>query len=115
MIEGYKMGKMMAQLMKKQKEQQNKNKPQNNSSNIQNNTTGNIGNKKITIDFNKGGTITKIKMNSDAMVAELINEYFQKSGTTNGTFNFNGNYLQPDDCTPLNEAGLKNGDQIIVN
>ena len=93
MIEGYKMGKMMAQLMKKQKEQQNKNKPKNKSSNNQNNTNENTGNKKITIEFKKGGTITKIKMNSDAMVAELINEYFQKSGTTNGTFTFKGNYL----------------------
>ena len=90
--------------MKKRKEQQNKNKPKNNTSNNQNNTTEITGNKKITIEFKKGGTI--ITMKSDVMVAELIDEYFKKSGTTNGTFNFKGNYLQPDDCSSLNEAGF---------
>ena len=92
--------------MKKRKEQQNKNKPKNKSSNNQNNTNENTGNKKITIEFKKTGTITKIKMKSDVMVAELIDEYFKKSFTTNSTFTFRGNDLQPDDCSSLNEAGF---------
>ena len=49
------------------------------------------------------------------MVAELLNEYFTKSGTTNGTFKFNGNTLSPMDTSSLADAGLNNGSEIIVS
>ena len=41
----------------------------------------------LKIKFNKNGTITYIKMNADEMVADLINEYFIKTGTQSGTLN----------------------------
>ena len=69
----------------------------------------------LKIKFNKNGTITYIKMNSDEMVADLINEYFIKTGTQSGTFKFNGNELSPTDFASLAEKGLRNNSEIIVN
>ena len=69
----------------------------------------------INIKFNKGGSITEIKMDSSSMVAELINEYFSKSGSNQGTFNFNGRSLKPTDPDSLAEAGLKNNSQVNVS
>jgi len=68
----------------------------------------------ISIKFNKGGSITTIKMDASSMVAEAINEYFEKSKTKAGTFTFNGQQLNPMDATTLAEAGFKNGSQVTV-
>ena len=69
----------------------------------------------LKIKFNKNGNITIIKMNADNMVAELLNEYFVKTGTKTGNFKFNGNILSPLDSSTLAEAGLKNNSEIIVS
>ena len=68
----------------------------------------------LKIKFNKNGNITIIKMNADDMVAELLNEYFVKTGTKTGNFKFNGNILSPSDITSLADKGLKNNSEIIV-
>ena len=68
----------------------------------------------LKIKFNKNGNITIIKMNADNMVAELLNEYFVKTGTKAGNFKFNGNILLPSDITSLSDKGLKNNSEIIV-
>ena len=68
----------------------------------------------ITIKFNNGGNIIKIKMSNDSMVAELINEYCEKTKTMKGTFYFNGTILSLMDTNCLYEVGLKNNSEIIV-
>ena len=69
----------------------------------------------LNIKFNKNGTITNVKMKADEMIANLLNEYFVKSGTTNGTFKFQGQVLAPTDVSSLAEKGLKNNSEIIVS
>ena len=54
-------------------------------------------------------------MKNDNMVAELLNEYFIKTNTKNGNFNFNGYTLFPNDIATLFESGLKNNSEIIVS
>ncbi len=68
----------------------------------------------ITINFNKGGNITAVKMDAESMVAEAINEYFVKSNTKAGTFTFNGQTLSPSDTTSLAETGFKNNSEVTV-
>ena len=105
-INGYLVGKQMALQMKQLKKQQKKvisppiNQP----------ATG-----IISIQFKKGTSTINIKMKSDEMVADLLNEYFVKSHTTNGKFNFNGNILLPTDVSSLSQVGLKNGSIIYVS
>ena len=105
-INGYLIGKQMALQMKQLKKQQKKvisppiNQP----------ATG-----IISIQFKKGTSTINIKMNSDEMVADLLNEYFLKSDTTDGKFNFNGNTLLPTDVSSLSQVGLKNGSIINVS
>ena len=105
-INGYLVGKQMALQMKQLKKQQEKvispliNQPD----------TG-----IISIQFKKGTSTINIKMKSDEMVADLLNEYFVKSHTTNGKFNFNGNILLPTDVSSLSQVGLKNGSIIYVS
>ena len=110
-MQGYLMGKKMALEKKKTLEAQNP-KPTVNSSNI-NQSEPASGN--ITIHFKKGGNITKIKRNAESMVAELIDDYFHKTNTTDGNFNFQGTVLTPLDTQSLAEAGLRNGSEIIVS
>ena len=69
----------------------------------------------INVKFNKKGKIINIKMDSDSMVAELINEYFVKSGINSGSFKFNNKTLSPCDTETLYEIGLKNNSEIIVS
>ena len=113
MLNGYLFGKMMANQKKMKPGQKNIPKP-----NISNNQTHNQHNMdssgKISILFDRGGVQTKVHIKRNAMVAELIDAYFKKSGTTNGNFNYKGTILQPSDCSELSEVGLKNGDKIIV-
>ena len=106
-IQGYLEGKRLALERKKQLEAQKPkiNIPQNNQP-----LKGNI-----TVKFNKGGNITRITMDVEKMVAELLDEYFRKTGTQNGNFNFQGNALTINDASSLSEAGLKNGSVIIVS
>ena len=105
-INGYLIGKQMALQMKQSKKQQKKvisppiNQP----------ATG-----IISIQFKKGTSTINITMKSDEMVADLLNEYFVKSHTTNGKFNFNGNILLPTDVSSLSQVGLKNGSIIYVS
>ena len=68
----------------------------------------------LKIKFNKNGNITIVKIDADDMVAELLNEYFVKTGTKTGNFKFNGNILLPSDITSLSDKGLKNNSEIIV-
>ena len=70
---------------------------------------------KITINFKKGGSVTKITMDSELMVAELIDEYFRKTNTEDGNFSLQGEVLTPLDPRSLSEAGLRNGSEIIVS
>ena len=49
------------------------------------------------------------------MVAELIDEYFKKSNSKNGTFKFANNTLSPSDVSSLAEIGLKNNSEITVS
>ena len=105
-INGYLVGKQMALQMKQSKKQQKKviSPPINQSA------TG-----IISIQFKKGTSTINITMKSDEMVADLLNEYFVKSHTTNGKFNFNGNILLPTDVSSLSQVGLKNGSIIYVS
>ena len=105
-INGYLVGKQMALQMKQLKKQQEKviSPP------IIQPDTG-----IISIQFKKGTSTINITMKSDEMVADLLNEYFVKSHTTNGKFNFNGNILLPTDVSSLSQVGLKNGSIIYVS
>ena len=69
----------------------------------------------LTIKFKKGGSVTTIKMDAGSMVAELINEYFEKTHTNSGNFKYNNNNLSPNDTSTLAEAGLKNNAEITVS
>ena len=69
----------------------------------------------ITVKFNKKGKIIDINMKNDNKVGELLNEYFIKTNTKNGNFNFNGYTLFPNDIATLFESGLKNNSEIIVS
>ena len=64
--------------------------------------------------FNNGGNIIEIKMSKDSKVAELINEYYEKTKTVKGTFYFNGTILSPMDTSCLYEVGLCDNSEIIV-
>ena len=105
-IYGYLVGKQMALQMKQLKKQQEKviSPP------IIQPDTG-----IISIQFKKGTSTINITMKSDEMVADLLNEYFVKSHTTNGKFNFNGNILLPTDVSSLSQVGLNNGSIIYVS
>ena len=52
-------------------------------------------NSDVTIKFNKGGKIVEIKMSNASMDTELINEYFVRTKTKEGTFAFNDIILSP--------------------
>ena len=52
-------------------------------------------NSDVTIKFNKGGKIVEIKISNASMVTELINEYFVRTKTKEGTFAFNDIILSP--------------------
>ena len=67
----------------------------------------------IKIKFNKRGSITEIKMKAGSMIAELLLEYYEKTGEQ-GPFKYKGNTLKPDDCSNLLDNGMQNGDEIIV-
>ena len=108
-INGYLFGKWWAEQMNKCKKAQN---PQKINQPVQN-TQPAKGN--ITIKFKKGNNVINITQNANNMVAELINEYFEKSHTTNGNFNFNGNTLLSNDPSSLAEVGLQNGSVINVS
>ena len=56
-----------------------------------------------------------ITLSNKSMVSELINEYFRKTNTNRGRFNFNGIFLLPTDKRTLNEVGLYNFAEIIVS
>ena len=70
--------------------------------------------REINIKFNDGVNVVNIKMDDSYMVAELINEYFEKTKEKNRTFIFNNEELSPMDASPLYEVGLKNNSVIFV-
>jgi hypothetical protein len=106
---GYKYGKREAE--KKEKEK-NKNKNENEPKKEDNKAEDDV--KEYTIKFKKGDKITDIKIDKEKMVAELLNQYFEKENVKNGTFTFKGRTLTTNDPESLTEAGLKNGDEITV-
>ena len=108
-INGYLVGKQMALQMRKSK--QSKMPPKK----VMTPKINHPANDFINIQFKKGASTINIKMKSDEMVADLLNEYFVKSHTTNGKFNFNGNILLPTDVSSLSQVGLKNGSIIYVS
>jgi len=115
MYQGYLMGKKMMEEKKRQQgiggsQTTAQTAPAADANEAQSNPPG-----EITVKFIKGGTTTNININSNDMVAELIDKYFKKTNTTTGTFNFNGNNLDPMDCTGLNELGIRDGSQINVS
>ena len=69
----------------------------------------------INVKFKKNGKIIEIKMLNDYMVAELIDQYYHKTNTSNGTFKYKSTILSPWDTQTLYEAGLQNNSEIIVN
>ena len=71
--------------------------------------------KEITVKFNKKNSIIKIKLSNQRFVAELIDEYFKKSNTSNAKFTFNGQILSPMDTSFLYEVGLDDNSEIIVS
>ena len=109
--QGYLMGKKMAE--EKMKRERGNN-PTTNISSPETNNTPVSSNSEITINFIKAGITTKIKINTDCMIAELLNEYSVKTGNI-GNFNYKGSALDINDCSTLIEKGMKNGDQIIVS
>ena len=108
-ILGYKYGIIEAEKKRKEKE---KNKNKNEPKKEDNKADDNI--KEYTIKFKKGDKITDIKIDKEEMVAELLNRYFIKENVDKGTFTFKGRQLSPSDSDNLIEAGIKNGDEIIV-
>ena len=72
-------------------------------------------NSKITVNFQKDGVTTKVEMETTSAIFELINEFCEKTNTNSGTFKFGNQALSHCDCRNLSEAGLKNGDIIIVS
>ena len=104
-MQGYLMGKKMAEERKKNQQKKQKPAP----------ATPAPATGEITVKFKKGGSVTDVKLDVKSMVAELLNEYFTKSGTTNGTFKFNGNTLSPMDTSTLADVGLNNNSEIIVS
>ena len=104
-MQGYLMGKKMAEERKKNQQKKQKPAP----------ATPAPAAGEVTVKFKKGGSVTDVKMDVKSMVAELLNEYFTKSGTTNGTFKFNGNTLSPMDTSSLADIGLNNNSEIIVS
>ncbi len=115
MYQGYLMGKKMMEEKKRQQgiggsQTTAQTAPVADANEAQSNPPG-----EITVKFIKGGATTNININSNDMVAELIDKYFKKTNTTTGTFNFNGNNLDPMDCTGLNELGIRDGSQINVS
>ena len=69
---------------------------------------------KINIKFNDGKNLVNIKMDDKDIVAELINEYFEKTKEKNRTFIFNKEELSPMDTNSLYEVGLKNNSVILA-
>ena len=104
---GYKYGKREAEKKEKEKNK-NKNEPKKEDNKAEDDV------KEYTIKFKKGDKITDIKIDKEGMVAELLNQYFEKEKVKSGTFTFKGNNLLPGDCESLIEAGFKNGDEITV-
>ena len=70
-----------------------------------------LGEKLITVKFNKGGSIIEITRSNYIPVIELIVEYFVKSKaeTFDNQFEFNGNIL------PYNNKNLENLFELIIN
>ena len=111
MIKGYKAAKLMTLLIKQMKDKQTTNNFPTNS-NTTNSQSSN--NSKITVNFQKGGVTTKVEMETNSAVFELIYEFCEKTNTKTGTFKFDNQILSPSDSRNLIEAGLKNGDTIVV-
>ena len=108
--QGYLMGKLMAEQKKKNAQGSNPTA----SSSTTNTAPANETSGEISITFKKGGNTKTIKMNSSAMIAELLMDYYEKTNNQ-GTFKFKGAVLDPNDCTTLADKGMKNGDEIIVS
>ena len=106
-MQGYLMGKKMAEERRKAQAAAN---PAPNPTVQEGRATG-----ELNIKFNKNGTITNIKKQADDMIADLLNEYFVKTGTNSGTFKFQGTVLSTSDITSLADKGLKNNSEIIVS
>ena len=107
-INGYLVGKQMALQMRKSK--QSKMPPKK----VMTPKINHPANDFINIQFKKGASTINIKKKADDMVADLLNDYFVKSHTTNGTFKYKGNILSPTDVTSLVQADLQNGAIIYV-
>ena len=107
-INGYLVGKQMALQMRKSK--QSKMPPKKVMPPKKNQPTNGF----INVQFKKGASTINIKKKADDMIADLLNDYFVKSHTTNGTFKYKGNILSPTDVTSLVQADVQNGAVIYV-
>ena len=67
----------------------------------------------VTIKFNKGGTITEVKVKGNSMIAELISEYYSKTNNQ-GPFKYKGRELKVEDCSTIIDNGMNNDDEITV-
>ena len=115
MIKGYLFAKEVARKQKEAELKNNKQNTNNNTTNINANNSQSSNNSKITVNFQKGGVTTKIEMETTSAIFELIYEFCEKTNTKIGTFKFGNETLSPSDSRNLSEAGLKNGDIIIVS
>ena len=68
----------------------------------------------ITINFNNHGNIIAIKISENATIAELINEYFERT-KVQGSFYYNGQILTRENSSTLKDFSMKDGDIILVN
>ena len=75
-IMGYEMGKKMALEKKRTLEAQ---KPKTTNTPANNQPQPAKGN--ITVNFKKGGSVTKVTKDAESMVAELIDDYFHKTNS----------------------------------
>ena len=68
----------------------------------------------ITINFNNHGNIVAIKMSENTTIAELINEYFERT-KVQGSFYYKGQILTRENCSTLKDFPMGDGDIILVN
>jgi len=69
---------------------------------------------KITIKFKKKNKLKNIKIGINDAIFELIYEYCEKTNIATGKFKYKNEELNPMDDRSLLEAGMKDGDEIIV-
>jgi len=108
-IQGFLMGQMIA---RQRKQAQPKPAPQ--QSNTTNQSNSNASGE-LSIKFYRNGNTKTVRMESNKMIAELLNKYCETVHINSGNFVYKGQTLDPMDARSLSEIGMVNGDQINVS